>query len=200
MNTHNSSPCQFQDYILDSEKVILQPFYFFNIMPTITQAIRVVVCLFITSYGASSFQTLSRRLGFNINISLTNKVRRYPPGTALNQEQQQAASVGAKGIFTNVETKQLEIAFITGNEMKAREMQLILDKHGATRGTDGGPSLVLLRVIKVDLPEIQEIDTHAIAKNKAIQGAQLAGGPCVVEDTSLQFHALGGMVGRSVLD
>ena len=26
-------------------------------------------------------------------------------------------------------------------------------------------------------------------------GAQLAGGPCVVEDTSLQFQALGGMPG-----
>lgn len=43
--------------------------------------------------------------------------------------------------------------------------------------------------------EIQEISTEAIAKNKAIQGAQLANGPCVVEDTSLQFNALGGMPG-----
>ena len=35
--------------------------------------------------------------------------------------------------------------------------------------------------------------TEAVAKNKAIQGAQLAGGACVVEDTSLEFSALGGM-------
>ena len=55
--------------------------------------------------------------------------------------------------------------------------------------------LVQLRVIQVDLPEIQEINTEAIAKEKALLGAQLAGGPCVVEDTSLQFTALGGMPG-----
>lgn len=36
---------------------------------------------------------------------------------------------------------------------------------------------------------------EAVAKNKAIQGAQLAGGACVVEDTSLEFSALGGMPG-----
>jgi inosine triphosphate pyrophosphatase len=56
-------------------------------------------------------------------------------------------------------------------------------------------SLVNLRVINVDLPEIQEVNTEAIAKEKALLGAQLAGGPCVVEDTSLQFTALGGMPG-----
>lgn len=37
---------------------------------------------------------------------------------------------------------------------------------------------------------------EAVAKNKAIQGAQLAGGACVVEDTSLEFSALGGMPGK----
>lgn len=88
----------------------------------------------------------------------------------------------------------LKITFITGNEMKAAEMNLILEKHGATKSRDEDQvPLVHLRVVKVDLPEIQEIDTRAIAKNKAIQGAQLAGGPCVVEDTSLMFHALGGV-------
>jgi inosine triphosphate pyrophosphatase len=56
-------------------------------------------------------------------------------------------------------------------------------------------SLVNLRVINVDLPKIQEVNTEAIAKEKALLGAQLAGGPCVVEDTSLQFTALGGMPG-----
>ena len=45
------------------------------------------------------------------------------------------------------------------------------------------------------LLRIQEINTEAVAKNKAIQGAQLAGGACVVEDTSLEFNALGGMPG-----
>jgi inosine/xanthosine triphosphate pyrophosphatase family protein len=52
-----------------------------------------------------------------------------------------------------------------------------------------------LTVLSVDLPEIQEVDTLAIAKNKALLASQLADGPCLVEDTSLCFHALGGMPG-----
>jgi len=91
--------------------------------------------------------------------------------------------------------QQLEISFVTGNSMKAREVDMILRDHGATKGPNPETSLVKLRMLNVDLPEIQEIDTEAIAKNKAIQGAQLAGGPCVVEDTSLEFTALGGMPG-----
>jgi inosine triphosphate pyrophosphatase len=72
----------------------------------------------------------------------------------------------------------------------------ILEDHGATKGpTPDAPSLVQLQILTVDLPEIQEVDTMAIAKNKAVLGSQLAGGPCVVEDTSLQFAALGGMPG-----
>lgn len=90
---------------------------------------------------------------------------------------------------------QLKISFVTGNEMKAREMNMILAEHGATKGPNPETSLVDLRVLNVALPEIQEISTEAIAKNKAIQAAQLANGPSVVEDTSLQFHALGGMPG-----
>ena len=52
-----------------------------------------------------------------------------------------------------------------------------------------------LTVTAINLPEIQEVDTIAIAKQKAILAAQLVNGPCVVEDTSLEFHALGGMPG-----
>ena len=74
-------------------------------------------------------------------------------------------------------------------------MNKILAEHGATKGPNAETSLVDIRILNVDLPEIQEINTEAIAKNKAIQGAQLAGGPCVVEDSSLQFTALGGMPG-----
>jgi hypothetical protein len=89
---------------------------------------------------------------------------------------------------------QLKIAFVTGNEMKAKEVNLILAEEQATKGPTPETSLVDLKIVNVDLPEIQEINTEAIAKNKAILGAQLVGGPCVVEDTSLQFNALGGMV------
>lgn len=55
--------------------------------------------------------------------------------------------------------------------------------------------IVQLHALKVDLPEIQEIDTMAIAKNKALLAAQLANMACIVEDTSLHFHSLGGMPG-----
>ena len=74
-------------------------------------------------------------------------------------------------------------------------MQRILSEHGATKGPTPGQSLVDLQIVKVDLPEIQEVDTIAIAKDKVLLAAQLAGGPCLVEDTSLQFTALGGMPG-----
>lgn len=92
--------------------------------------------------------------------------------------------------FSSSNNKQLNIAFVTGNEMKAMEVKMILDTHVVAR------NLVNLRVLQVDLPEIQEVNTQAIAKEKALLGAQLAGGPCVVEDTSLKFEALGGMPGK----
>jgi inosine triphosphate pyrophosphatase len=79
--------------------------------------------------------------------------------------------------------------------MKVREVQTILSEHGATRGPTPEQSLVQFNVLQVDLPEIQEVDTAAIAKNKVLLASQLAGGPCVVEDTSLQFTALGQMPG-----
>lgn len=68
-------------------------------------------------------------------------------------------------------------------------------QHGATKGPEPETSLVELRILQVDLPELQEVDTMAIAKDKALLAAQLANGPCLVEDTSLHFHALGGMPG-----
>lgn len=91
--------------------------------------------------------------------------------------------------------QQLNIAFVTGNKMKVREVEMILAESGTFNLSHPELSLVNLRVVNVDLPEIQEVNTHGIAKEKALLGAQLAGGPCLVEDTSLQFHALGGMPG-----
>jgi Ham1 family len=88
---------------------------------------------------------------------------------------------------------------------KAREFQAIVnqycfadndDDNDGTRSSNSCRLLsVDLRVLTVDLPELQEVDTLAIAKNKALLAAQLANGPCLVEDTSLCFHALGGMPG-----
>lgn len=76
-----------------------------------------------------------------------------------------------------------------------KEVQQILAEHWATKGPTPQESLIDLNIVKVDLPELQEVDTIAIAKDKAMLAAQLAGGPCLVEDTSLQFTALGGMPG-----
>ena len=98
----------------------------------------------------------------------------------------------------DAEFQQLKISFVTVNEMKRREVNTILNSCGATKGPTPDTSLVDLRLLNVDLPEIQEIDTEAVAKNKAIQAAQLANGPCVVEDTSLAFNALGGMPGTFI--
>lgn len=81
------------------------------------------------------------------------------------------------------------------SSIQAKELNLILADHGTTKGPTPEQSMVDIKVLAVDLPEIQEVNTEAIAKEKAMLAAQLANGPCVVEDTSLQFHALGGMPG-----
>mmetsp|Transcript_11784 Transcript_11784/g.32646 ORF Transcript_11784/g.32646 Transcript_11784/m.32646 type:complete len:354 (+) Transcript_11784:1417-2478(+) len=92
-------------------------------------------------------------------------------------------------------TQQLKVTFVTGNSMKVHEVQRILAEHAATRGPTPEESMIDLRIVNVDLPELQEVDTMAIAKDKALLAAQLVGGPCLIEDTSLQFTALGGMPG-----
>jgi len=98
-------------------------------------------------------------------------------------------------LTNNESSKQLRISFVTGNAMKVKEVERILAQHGVTKGPTPGQSLINLQILNVDLPELQEIDTIAIAKDKALLAAQLAGGPCLVEDTSLMFHSLGGMPG-----
>jgi hypothetical protein len=106
----------------------------------------------------------------------------------------------------------LQIAFVTSNKMKVKEVESILkERFGSIFPGKGPPEdgdapvdrpaedaphpRVRLRVLDVSLPEIQEVDTAAIAKNKCLLAAQMAGGPVLTEDTSLHFHALGGMPG-----
>ena len=50
--------------------------------------------------------------------------------------------------------RKLEIAFVTGNAMKQKEINMILASNVATAGPDG-QSYVNLRILDVDLPEIQ---------------------------------------------
>jgi hypothetical protein len=114
--------------------------------------------------------------------------------------------------FGGNETRSTHITrFATG---QAREFQAIVNQYcfadddtngndndasSSTRSSSSSSSCRLLsvdlRILTVDLPELQQVDTLAIAKNKAVLAAQLANGPCLVEDTSLCFHALGGMPG-----
>ena len=73
----------------------------------------------------------------------------------------------------NASDMKLNIAFVTGNAMKQKEINLILSQHGgATAGTDG-ESYVNLRILDVDLPEIQgkiighvfsNLDHHALMR------------------------------------
>ena len=82
--------------------------------------------------------------------------------------------------------EQLKIAFVTGNKMKvslrgvetstetiidsqncifhqAREVEMILSEDGTTNLTHPEESLVSLRIIDVDLPEIQEVNPVHVA-------------------------------------
>lgn len=78
---------------------------------------------------------------------------------------------------------------------KMREIQMILEQQRITNMTHPEKAWIQLRSVDVDLPEIQHESTMVIAKEKAQLGSQLVGGPCLVDDTSLQFHALGDMPG-----
>lgn len=71
----------------------------------------------------------------------------------------------------------MELSFITSSESKFRELQALL------------PELVQL---KLDLPEIQEIDPKAIISAKLQEAFMHASGNFVVEDTSLSLDCLGG--------
>jgi inosine/xanthosine triphosphate pyrophosphatase family protein len=89
--------------------------------------------------------------------------------------------------------------FIEGsNNIRSDDSDEDYDEYDTEDDVDDDTCALLqldLTVTSINLPEIQEVDTIAIAKQKAILAAQLVNGPCVVEDTSLEFHALGGMPG-----
>lgn len=79
------------------------------------------------------------------------------------------------------------ITFITGNAKKLEEVIAILGKEF--------PRELVCR--KIDLPELQgEMDEISIKKCK--EAAKHAQGPVIVEDTSLCFHALGGLPGLCI--
>ncbi|HHD92531.1 MAG TPA: non-canonical purine NTP pyrophosphatase [Candidatus Portnoybacteria bacterium] len=74
----------------------------------------------------------------------------------------------------------MDLFFITGNNKKFEEAQLIL------------PSL---KQLNIDLPEIQEIDAHKVVENKIKEALKHKNGNIIVEDTSLYLDCLNGLPG-----
>jgi len=76
---------------------------------------------------------------------------------------------------------------VTGNEKKLREVVAILG--------EGRPLPFAVDRQAVDLPELQGSCPEEIAREKCKLAAEAVGGPCMTEDTSLCFEALGGLPG-----
>lgn len=76
------------------------------------------------------------------------------------------------------------LCFVTGNANKLRELSASLAGRCDTELTSRA----------LDLPELQGT-VEEIASAKARRASELVGGAVLVEDTCLQFHALGGMPG-----
>lgn len=76
------------------------------------------------------------------------------------------------------------ITFVTGSHHKLAEMERILG--------------VALNRTALDLPEIQSLDIEEVAREKATQAYGHVGGPVIVEDTALAFHALGRLPGAYI--
>ncbi len=77
----------------------------------------------------------------------------------------------------------MPLYFLTGSKKKFEEARTLL------------PSLEQL---SMDLPEIQDIDAHAIVREKLNEGARRHDGALIVEDTSLYFDGLNGLPGPLV--
>lgn len=74
----------------------------------------------------------------------------------------------------------MKIYFITGNPGKLKEVQAIIPE---------------IKGRKLDLPEIQEIDTYEIIKKKLKEATDKYKGRFLVEDTSLYLKCLNGFPG-----
>ncbi|CAE6412987.1 unnamed protein product [Rhizoctonia solani] len=77
------------------------------------------------------------------------------------------------------------LTFVTGNANKLREVEEIL--------AAGGVQLII-KSRSIDLPEIQGTAVE-VSKEKCRRAAEIVGGPCITEDTSLGFVALNGLPG-----
>ena len=78
------------------------------------------------------------------------------------------------------------ICFVTGNQSKVDELQLILNN-----------SSIAIKACKIDLPELQGNPDY-IATEKCRLVSLEIDAPVMIEDTSLYFNALGGLSGPYV--
>ena len=74
-----------------------------------------------------------------------------------------------------------KITFITGNEMKAKQLSLHF-KFPVDH-------------VKLDLPEIQSLDLEEIVRDKAKRAYAVVGSPVLVEEVSFTLHALNTLPG-----
>lgn len=74
----------------------------------------------------------------------------------------------------------MQLFYITGNPNKVREAQLLLPE---------------ITQLDIDLPEIQDIDPHAIIKHKLLEAGRHHQGAFIVEDVSFVMHCLNGLPG-----
>lgn len=77
----------------------------------------------------------------------------------------------------------MSLYFITGNKNKFEEAKSILPD---------------LKRIDIDLPEIQEIDSHKVVKAKLLEALNHHKGEFIVEDVSFEMEALNGFPGPLV--
>lgn len=77
-----------------------------------------------------------------------------------------------------------DLVFITGNQNKAN----ILAEHLGTP----------VEHRKLNLDELQSLDLRVVAEHKARQAYGIVGGPVLIEDVSLTFHALGALPGTFI--
>ncbi|KAG8700267.1 nucleoside triphosphate pyrophosphohydrolase ham1 [Ceratobasidium sp. 394] len=80
------------------------------------------------------------------------------------------------------------LTFVTGNANKLREVQEILAS---------GTVPLVIESRNIDLPEIQGTPAE-VSREKCRRAAEIVGGPCITEDTSLGFVALNGLPGAYI--
>lgn len=74
-----------------------------------------------------------------------------------------------------------KLTFITGNEMKAKQLSMHFQFP--------------VEHTKLDLPEIQSLDLEEVVKDKAMRAYAIVGTPVLVEDVSFTLNALGSLPG-----